>query len=250
MGTMTNGLPKKLKTDSIVEAVVELQFRTSDVSEVIVGRLAGSQPWAEFTAVSLPAASLPPPLRRMDASMAHLPLLERRQNDQRFIRIGDQVLSCHRTKPYVGWDLFGVEVHQAVDVLFASGIQGLLITRIGLRYINAFTQEEHGVASVDDLALKLSLSDRPIGVPFTLAFQRTLDGIGSALVKVAEKALVLNPVPPNLAVLLDVDIFTADGFETQNPNEVHDWIERAHEAEKREYIGMFTEQMKNRLVEI
>ena len=66
---MAYELPKKLKTDAILEAVFEIRFEPdpSLVSEILFGRFADADEWRAFRQVRLPAADIPASIRRADA---------------------------------------------------------------------------------------------------------------------------------------------------------------------------------------
>ena len=97
--------------------------------------------------------------------------------------------------------------------------------------------------------MHVTVTDRAIGVPFTLLFRRALKEIGQVQVRLSGRELVMNPQPPDLNVLVDVDVATPDEFSCVTASEAHSWVEAAHTAEKEEYFGLFTEVMRGRLIE-
>src|SRR5208337_1279466 len=56
-------LPKKLKCDAIVEALLEWRFESKGLWEVFLGRFADHRNWKGWAQRTLPAYSLPPQLR-------------------------------------------------------------------------------------------------------------------------------------------------------------------------------------------
>jgi len=48
MASRGKSIPKKLKHDAIVEAVVEVRFSTTTIPEILFGRLSEYGPWKNF----------------------------------------------------------------------------------------------------------------------------------------------------------------------------------------------------------
>src|ERR1700683_441037 len=104
-------LPRKLKHDSIVEALLELRFETITISEVLFGRLIEHQYWKGFAQRRLPAYDIPDQIRQMDPTLRYIPIIELTAPDQKAVlRLGKSVLSYHRKAPYVGWTSFKTEL--------------------------------------------------------------------------------------------------------------------------------------------
>ena len=54
---ISNSLPKKLKKDAILESLFEIQFDTSEIQEVLIGRISSADIWKKFTTNRLPIAN-------------------------------------------------------------------------------------------------------------------------------------------------------------------------------------------------
>src|SRR5688572_6634063 len=94
-------IPKKLKHDAIVEALLEVRFQTTTIPEVLFGRLADYAPWKGFTQVRLPAYDLPALMRQADPNLRFQPLFELRdEQNKQAVRLGGRVLSYHKLAPY------------------------------------------------------------------------------------------------------------------------------------------------------
>jgi hypothetical protein len=68
---VTAKLPKKLKVDAILEAVLDIRFEPdpSLVSEVIIGRFADVAELRGFRQARLPTADIPAPMRRANPDL-------------------------------------------------------------------------------------------------------------------------------------------------------------------------------------
>src|SRR5437879_12277215 len=143
MATRGKPIPTKLKHDAIVEAVFEVRFDTTTLPEIFFGRLADYEPWKSFEQRRMPAHEIPAVLREADPNLRYQPVFElAAPAEHRAVRIGQHVLSYHRTAPYVGWAHFQPELNALVAALFAKA-DDPAITRLGFRYINALTTDLH-----------------------------------------------------------------------------------------------------------
>ena len=109
MGSRGKPVPKKLKNDAIVEALLEVRFDMATMPEILFGQLADYERWKGFKQGRLPVYDIPAPLREADPNLRFQPVFEL-SSEQRFVRVGPQVISYHRTMPYVGWDRFRPEL--------------------------------------------------------------------------------------------------------------------------------------------
>jgi uncharacterized protein (TIGR04255 family) len=252
-------LPNKLKKDAIAEALCELRFEcqeSTSLPEIVVGRLAEFQEWSHFQKVRLPTFDIPAPIRSQDSTFKYQPLLELREtNPPRLAKIGANVLSYHRLAPYPGWKSFKPEIERTVAFLFNS-FQSLRVLRLGFRYINVFTEEDHGVRSVSDLKYSAKLG-RDYATPdvidlnepqnFNYLLNRSQNHL--VQVRIASPEFVSGSVSKKVQVLMDIDVFTPVKFVTDKLEVVKDWVEAAHGYEKEEFFRVFTNEMKKKLVE-
>lgn len=69
-------VPKKLKNDSIVDAICELRFDCKELREapeLVVGFLASNSAWRGFERQKLPAADIPEQIRTTDPNLQNQP---------------------------------------------------------------------------------------------------------------------------------------------------------------------------------
>ncbi len=242
-------LPRKLKHDGIVEALLEIRFDTPAVLEVLYGRLADIPSWQGFIQRRLPTADIPAPMRNLDPQLRFAPSFELREtNGQRSIRIGPQAVSYHRGAPYVGWSRFKPELFEVVDQLFAKA-GSLTIHRLGLRYLNALTKGRHGLSRVSDLNVRLYVAEERLVGNLNVNFTKDVSQETKCTVRVATTEFVQGHLPQDTAAYVDVDVHTNDSFRANEAPAVREWIDFAHDEEKKAFFGLLPPEIINALRE-
>ncbi len=244
-------IPNRLKQDALIEALLEIRFQTSPsiLPEIIVGRLADCGHWRNFQQRRLPASEIPAPIRQVDESLRYTPLLELSEPERkRLVRIGDRVISCHQLVPYGGWGGFRPELFATVDALFSIAATPT-IKRLGLRYINALRPAIHHVASITDLDLTVSVAREKAPPSINLNFTTEVGEDTDCTVRIATSTFISGTLPPNTAVVIDVDVFTKETFETKSIEEVKAWVDAAHATEKEQFFRLLTRETIDALTE-
>ncbi|HKT73346.1 MAG TPA: TIGR04255 family protein [Steroidobacteraceae bacterium] len=232
-------LPKKLKDDSITEALFEVRFTPSDLDEVVVGRLSDFSGWEAYTKQRMPAADIPLPIRKMDATLRIQPLLELSAADKtRRVRIGAAAMSYHVLGRYIGWTELSKELLTVTDHFFKV-MKNVTAERLGLRYINTLTKARHNVAAVGDLKLQVRIDERGVGAPLNVNFTERASGEHMVTTRVATPEFVQGPIEKDVTLFVDVDVFTADGFVSPDVATTMKWVARAHEIEKESFFRLF-----------
>lgn len=241
-------IPKRLKRDPIVEALIEIRFQTDALPEVVIGKLVSHKKWANGAVTRLPTADIPAPIRNQDPALQVLPILEiRPAGNSRIVKIGERVLSYHVTKPYPGWGVFQPEIAETLDFVFAV-FPGMQASRLGFRYINAFTTADHQMEGIDALNLRIEVSNKPVPPPINLNYGLNHTSQHRSLVRLASKEFATVPGVV-AAALADIDIFTPDGVVIESAAGAKGWVDRAHGALKEEFFNLFSETMFKNLVE-
>lgn len=238
--------PKKLKKDGIVEALFELRFTSTAISEVYVGRIV-----AAITAIDqtmaverLPLADLPAPIRRADPTLIYAATLQLRNAAQtRIARIGDNVVSWHATAPYPGWAVFGPEISRVLTAV-QSSVDGLGIVRTGLRYLNFLNANDHLIHGMADLALDVTIGGKVIDYPINTNYMRDFQA-HRVTMKVASPEFI-QPRQPNVAVFIDVDVHT-DERPPPSFEAIGTWVETAHNILKDEFFSLIKPDILNQL---
>lgn len=231
-------LPAKLQRDAIVEAIFEIRFDTVTLAEVLAGRLSDTPSYKGYEQRRLPAADLPAGLRESNEQLRFQSTIEFvHPSKRRSVRVGPHVLSCHRLSPYVGWETFRPELEEAIDALY-SKTENIAVTRLGLRYINALTPAHHLIRSVADLDLGINIANEALAGSLNLNFMIDVSGDTRCTVRIATKEFAHGTLPPETAILVDVDVGTTDAFESKGAADVKDWAHFAHAKEKEEFFHL------------
>ena len=242
---VTDGLPKKLKHDAIVEAIFEVRFDAdpSSVPEVLFGQLADTPDWHGFVQTRLPTADIPAALRRADPNLRFLPAIQLVDpKGSKIVRIGPQVVSYSRRAPYPGWDsIFALEIARVIDVLFKV-VSTVSVTRLGLRYINAFRSDFHGINGVENLNLNIAVAREPLTRSLNLNYTVRESENLFCTVRIATKEFAHGSIPENTTVLADIDVFTSEPYKTTEITEVKGWVKSAHTAEKRNFFRLLSDE--------
>lgn len=242
-------LPKRLKADAIVEALGEIRFESADSPEIVVGRLISNEPWRTYEVQRLAGADIPEAIRLTHADLKYQPALELRSSDGfHRIRIGRNIISYHNSGRYSGWAGFGPQLARTSQWL-SSTLSRSTVKRLGLRYINAMNSAKHHISSIHELDVTVDIGgSRPDG-PINLNFLRENDTTHRTMTRIASPSFVQGSIPPDTAVVVDIDVFTPDQFEATNPDVVSTWLEEAHRFEKEAFFKLIPARILDQLVE-
>jgi uncharacterized protein (TIGR04255 family) len=242
-------LPKKLKKDSIAEALCEVRFESEGVSELVVGRLAAHGDWRTYAATRLPISDIPDAVRRQDVNLRNQPVLELRSPERnRLVKLGSNVLSYHVVAPYCGWTCFRGEIEDVLDHLFAS-LDNFRARRLGFRYINALNEQDHFIEDITRLNYDVSIAGEKLGPHCNLNYYLQKGDAHIALVRIASPDFVSGNITIPLRALIDVDIFTRQHFETSDVGVAKLWMIEAHSFEKEEFFKLLPTCVLDQLVE-
>lgn len=242
-------LPKKLTRDAILEALLEIRFETKQIGEVLVGRLASAGPFAGYSVSRLPISSFPPEVREAEPNLRFQPTLQLASPAPgELVKIGPYVISLHVIAPYPGWDALSQRLKLLIETLF-DAVSDVSVARLGLRYINAITPD-HGVTRISDLQFSVALAGESTNSEMVFSHRFRVDNEIHGTLSLATPSFVNGPNLPNeCAAFVDIDIFTPRALGKTDPNAVLTWVERAHDAEKRAFFGLFSEAQIERLKE-
>jgi uncharacterized protein (TIGR04255 family) len=245
-------LPKKLSSDAIIEAVLEIRFNhdPKKVSEVFLGQIALKHEWKSFESSRTPIADIPENIRRTQADLRHAPVfVMTAPNGEIQVQVGPQVFIYSRRGAYPGWDnVLWPELDSALDHLFSTA-GNLDVTRLGLRYINALRSDVHGVSGIDDIALNLNVADRPVTKNLNCNFGSRVGTDFETMTRVATVDLAQGIIPQNTTVIVDIDVYTSTAFRAKSAKEVKAWATSAHIFEKESFFAILGETATERLRE-
>lgn len=239
-----------LEHQPIAEAVFELRFRRNDdvVPEILFGRIADNREWAEFRQVRLPLAEVPETIRRLDPSLKHKPVFELISQDGSVaVRIGPDVLVYSQRGTYPGWDAAFGKVIEATSKHLFSAIPKLQIVRLGLRFINAFRSDVHGVCGAQDLAIDLKIAHAEVKQNFNLNFRTGIGTDLEAVTRIATVDFAGGNIPENTTVILDIDVYTSSEFKGNTLGDVTSWANRARVEKNNLFFSVLGPSLKEKL---
>lgn len=249
---LAQGLPKRLKADAILETTFEIRFDTdaSIIPEIMFGRLADAVEWKAFRPARLPTADIPAPIRRSDPNLMYAPAIELTSPDGGIrVRFGPNSISYTRVGNYPGWDeKLSAEIENAIDHLFKA-VHDVTTTRLGLRYINALKSDIHGIKSVGDLAISVTVADDVICDSINLNFKTNVNSDYEATCRIASVDLAQGTIPENATVIIDIDVYTIGTFSTRDAAVVKEWVTKAHQTEKENFFKLLGPDVTARLRE-
>ena len=240
-------MPMRLHPDAVLEAAVEVRFDSTDIPEVVVGRLTDSRLWEDFQQSRTPMADIPQSIRDSDQNLRYQPTIElRRPDGLRAIKIGGHVVSYHVVTTYPGWAGFESEIRTTIEEIYAK-IKGVSFIRIGLRYINAFEPSKHHISGISDTNLSVTLNDVKITNSFNLNYTKT-EGSHVVTARIATSDIVTGALPPGFSLLFDIDIATSESYTSSDLSVTMAWITHAHSIEKREFFALLPASLISRLI--
>ncbi|MPZ35594.1 MAG: TIGR04255 family protein [Rhodospirillales bacterium] len=243
-------LPKKLKKDAILEALVEVRFESNEVEEIIIGRLSDTRKWKAFERKATPVAELPQTVRIQNAAFKFSPLVEFWSPDKRAaVKIGGNVASLHILSPYPGWAEFRKQIGTLLSAM-KKAIPGCQVSRLGLRYINALNATDHHIEKMEDLNYRLEVAGKAPAGPVHFQIEKQLSDAMKSALRVAGQEYVQGNIPDGTAAFVDVDVFTPVGYTLPLGPEVSAWFAEAHKREKGEFFALIPPHILNELVEL
>lgn len=242
-------LPRKLRNDAILEALLELRFDTSDVPEVAVGRLIDHPQWRAFAQNRTPISNIPADFRLPHHNLRYQPTVELRDRfGTQILRAGSNVLSLHNLKTYKGWHTDFQE--DLVDMVrhLSDRVNSPRVRRIGLRYLNALTSNEHDIPSVSDLHISLSATNATVNDHLNINYRQIRERfhIGT---RVSTPDFVQGSAPADLSPFVDIDVYTPNDIDCSSPDGAIDWINEVYDLEKGAFFGLIPESIPAELVE-
>ncbi|WP_322001640.1 TIGR04255 family protein [Marinobacter alexandrii] len=236
--------PRKLKEDAILEALCEirLQAPANVPEELVIGRLIDCGPWKDWQLNRLPNSNIPYPIRQAEEGLRYQPTVElRKSSGDRLVKVGPYSFSYHFVGSYPGWDVVKPELDEAIEAVFRH-VSGVVVKRLGLRYINGMDSERHQVSSVADLDLSVCVGGENVSSSLNLNFVKSSSDAHTVMTRVASKEFVKGQVGNSVSTVIDVDVFTPPEFEASQQNQVKDWVEHAHDFEKDAFFALLSNE--------
>lgn len=129
-------LPVKITPCPIIEAVVEIRFKSNFPQEAIFGILYNDIKTNYTGLKKLPILEIPESIRLNDVNLQYAPYYKLNK-DNFILQIGAKVLSIAITEKYLSWNDFKNEILEIFRIVKQLNIINT-IDRIGMRYLNLF----------------------------------------------------------------------------------------------------------------
>lgn len=233
---MSSKLPKLIEKCPILEATMEIKFKTNLPSNAVFGIIYGNLR-SEFRKVeNLPLLQIPESVRKTDPALRQKPLY-RISNDEFIIQIGPEVLSISSTLNYVGWTRFSNKIYSILDNLQELKIIKN-IERVGIRYINFFDQN-----IFDKIKLEINLSGNKLVEGLSTLRTVVPSGKFTSIVQISNDAMANN----KKGSIIDIDCHKIKGLQDffKNKKEI---INEAHLKEKELFFSLLKEDFIKELL--
>ena len=233
-------LPIRIARCPIVEAIFEARFVSPQPWTTMPGLLFAQIRERYPGQKDLPLTQVPEEVRRQDASLMILPLVQF-LGETFLVQLGPRVVSLV-TKPnaYPGWTAIQQELKWLVERLKAAGFVGET-ERVGTRYIDFFDGDVFG-----ELRLGLQVNEKPLqGTQTDLTTILRRDAVSIRL-HVTNGAIVATKDGPKPGSVLDVDAWFGPMDVDLFGNGLVRFAE-AHEAIKGLFFGLLKPESLNKL---
>lgn len=228
-----NGPPKRLGKSAILEAVLEVRFRSMIEEDALLGAVRADLK-ADFPKVDrLPVADIPVAIRSSDPSFEFAPLYKLPQSPFT-LQIGPRSVSLACSKPYCGSEKFFSCFEKILDI-FATKQVFNSFERIGVRYIDFFD-----VPLFPTLQMDLRILDKSLDEGVTqLKTAIKVDENCELVINIAGGAII--PASSEKGSVLDIDVQR----KIMGNCEIHSikqFLKDAHAIQKKVFFGFLTQE--------
>ena len=152
-------------------------------------------------------------------------------------------MACCSATEFITTDL------RVLTIWNQAALPGVRVTRIGLRYVNAFVPARHGVSKVRDLDIVCRVGQVPDSDQFLVGITSRVSPSHTVALRIASPEYVTGTVPEVAAAIVDVDVMTNSDQQFAEARAVTEWINDAHEFEKSAFFGLIPKAVLDKNVE-
>lgn len=217
-------LPKTISPCPIIEAVLEVRFKTSVPKSAVFGIFYNKlKEWLKSEPQDLPILQIPEQIRQHDNSLNFKPYYQFKKENL-VVQIGPDVCLISSTNEYMGWEHFSKEIFKLLDIILDSGIIESFL-RLGFRYINFFEEEIYNSINVD-----INLNDKPIDYNNTVLSTSLRNNNFSSTLTISNHSIVNN----RNGSIIDIDTFMDIKLSVEEFKlKYRELIEEGHSDEKK-----------------
>lgn len=222
-------IPKKITPCPLIDAVVELRFKTDTPPDAVFG-IIYQQLKEQYTQVEkLPIMQLPDEIRSHEPNFRFSPYYKL-TSDPFVIQIGPNVLAVSCPGEYIGWKQLYPVIIDTYRKLNTIGIVQEPL-RLGIRYINFFDSNVF-----DKTILRLMLGEETLQTDLATIRLQIKDADFTNTLQISNNATVNVQGKTRQGSVIDIDTFRDDVQDFFGNME--DIIINGHEAEKRLFFRL------------
>lgn len=226
--------PKKIEPCPIVEAIIEIRFSSMLPSEAVFGIIFGAINKDFEKTTNLPILQLPEAVRSQDPALKYHAYNSFTNDDNSLkVNVGPKVITFINSETYLGWGEFFSKIKNILTKIIKTNVIQK-VERIGIRYINFFSQK---ILKSLNLSIKVDneeLKDEPT----TLRTEFTKDNF-VRVIQVVNQAPVNIRNTTKIGSLVDIDcIYTNTSTIPLAINEFSNIINKGHQVEKETFYNL------------
>ena len=193
-------LPTKLGKCPILEAFIEIHFKTDSVPDAVFGIIYGALKTDFPKVVKLPIAQLPDEVRKGNPELQKKPHFQLRGSDERHIvQVGPDVLTINNPNGYLGWTAYQVFFKSVWEKVVETGVI-TDVERVGVRYVNFFKENVF-----EKTKIKVQLVDDTLGNEETFLRSCLTKGIHQTNIHVTNRASVKRTEGMEVGSVIDIE---------------------------------------------
>lgn len=230
-------IPKKIDPCPIIEALLEIRFKTNINPNAVFGLLYSSLGDRSTPLQTLPILQIPEQVRNIDPSFRHKP--HYKIDHPLFpIQIGPDVINIACIQQYQGWDLFSSKIFSVLNKLSRADII-TDINRLGLRYINFF---DFNIFEKLDFNFTIGKTHKGDLKNTVIRTEINHDDLLSSTLQISNNANFNN----RIGSLIDIDTFKTKGLENFFEN-MEVYVNETHQKEKELFFDLLNKEFLNSL---
>jgi len=232
-------LPTKLLQSPITDTTIEIRFSSDYPADAVFGIIYKNIQRDFSKPKKMPILELPDEVRSNDPSLLFQPYYRLLNNDY-ILQIGPRMVSLS-PKTYPGWTTFH---HYTTDIFenILSAQVAVKIERIGLRFINSFTNQN----ILSDLNISLQILGKPHNDSATYIRTIIEEERFASTLQIASNANFTKENKSVKGSIIDIDTYLTSLVDA-NIEAIKEPINDAHSIAKNLFFGLLSDQLLQKL---
>ena len=97
--------------------------------------------------------------------------------------------------------------------------------------------------------MDIRVDGEQLNATLNLNYEIPADDSHITTTRIASPQYVRGNIPAETSVVVDIDVYTPVGYETQDKNTVHEWVAKAHDIEKAAFFKLLPIELQDKLKE-